>query len=99
MPRAGGGCAGLTDAIYAGLDVRREILALEDQGLGDTVLIWDDPGLVGFAAVHVGAGSEAGSGCGLIKFGAARPGPKAGEYFDRLLTACEAYAAPKAPSA
>ncbi len=71
----------------------REILALEDQGLGDTVLIWDDPGLVGFAAVHVGAGSEAGSGCGFIKFGAARPGPKAGEYFDRLLTACEAYAA------
>ena len=85
--------AGLTDAIYAGLDVQREILALEDQGLGDTVLIWDDPGLVGFAAVHVGAGSEAGSGAGFIKFGAARPGPKAGEYFDRLLTACEAYAA------
>ena len=85
--------AGLTDAIYAGLDVQREIFALEDQGLGDTVLIWDDPGLVGFAAVHVGAGSEAGSGAGFIKFGAARPGPKAGEYFDRLLTACEAYAA------
>ena len=71
----------------------REIFALEDQHLGDTVFIWDDPGLVGFAAVHVGAGSEAGSGAGFIKFGAARPGPKAGEYFDRLLTACEAYAA------
>jgi GNAT superfamily N-acetyltransferase len=85
--------AGLTGAIYAGLDVGREILALEDQGLGDTVLIWDDPGLVGFAVVHVGAGSEAGSGCGFIKFGAARPGPKAGEYFHRILTACEAYAA------
>ena len=70
--------AGLTDAIYAGLDVQREILALEAQGLGDTVFIWDDPGLVGFAAVHVGAGSEAGSGGGFIKFGAARPGPKAG---------------------
>jgi GNAT superfamily N-acetyltransferase len=85
--------AGLTDAMYAGLDVSREILALEAQRIGDTVLIWDDPGLVGFAAVHVGAGSEAGSGAGFIKFGAARPGPKAGEYFDRLLTACEAYAA------
>jgi hypothetical protein len=71
------GAAGLTDAIYAGLDVQREILALEAQGLGDTVLIWDNPGLVGFAAVHVGAGSEAGSGAGFIKFGAARPGPKA----------------------
>jgi GNAT superfamily N-acetyltransferase len=85
--------AGLTDAIYAGLDVGREIFALEDQGLGDTVFIWDDPGLVGFAAVHVGAGSEAGSGAGFIKFGAARPGPKAGKYFDRLLVACESYAA------
>lgn len=86
-------CAGLTDAIYAGLDVQREIFALADQGLGDTVLIWDDPGLVAFAAVHVGGGSEAGSGAGFIKFGAARTGPKAAEYFDRLLTACEAYAA------
>jgi GNAT superfamily N-acetyltransferase len=85
--------AGLTDAIYAGLDVGREIFALFDQRLGDTVLIWDDPGLVGFAAVHRGPGSEAGSGAGFIKFGAARPGSKAGEYFDRLLSACEAYAA------
>ena len=92
-PRAGGGGAGLTDAIYAGLNVEREILALHGQGLGDAVLIWDDPGLVGSAAVHVGAGSEAGSGAGFVKFGAARPGPKAAEYFDRLLTACEAYAA------
>ena len=31
--------AGLTDAIYAGLDVRREIFALQDQRLGDTVLL------------------------------------------------------------
>jgi len=85
--------AGLTDAIFAGLDLQREIFALEDQRIGDTVLIWDDPGLVGFGAVHVGAGSEAGSGCGFVKFGAARPGPQAGENFDRLLTACEAYAA------
>ena len=84
--------AGLTDAIYAGLDVQREILALMDQGLGDTVFIWDDPGLAGFATVHVGPGSEAGSGAGFIKFGAARPGNRAGKYFDRLITACEAYA-------
>jgi GNAT superfamily N-acetyltransferase len=86
-------CAGLTDAIYPGLDVRREILALQAQQLGDTVLIWDNSALVGFAALHCGAGSEAGSGAGFIKFGAARPGPKASEYFDRLLTACEALAA------
>jgi GNAT superfamily N-acetyltransferase len=88
-------CAGLTDAIYSGLDVRREIFALEDQNLGDTVLVWDDGGLASFGVVHYGPGSEAGSGAAFIKFGAARPGPKAGENFDGLLTACEVYAASK----
>ncbi len=92
-------CAGLTDAIYDGLDLRREILALQSQGLGDTVLIWDHAGLAGFAAVHCGAGSEAGSNAGFIKFGAARPGPQAPAHFDRLLTACEAYAATRGAAA
>jgi predicted N-acetyltransferase YhbS len=86
-------CARLTDALYPGLDVRREIHALQDQELGDTLLLWDEPGLVGFAAVHCGPGSEAGSGACLIKFGATRPGPGAPAYFDRLLHACEAFAA------
>jgi GNAT superfamily N-acetyltransferase len=86
-------CARLTDTIYTGLDVRREIQALQTQGLGDTLLLWDEPGLVGFAAMHCGLGSEAGSGACFIKFGAARPGPQAPEYFDRLLHACEVYAA------
>jgi GNAT superfamily N-acetyltransferase len=84
--------AGLTGAIFAGLDVSREIEALHNQGLGETLLLWDDPGLVAFAAVHSGAGSEAGSGAAYLKFGAARPGLRAGEYFARLLTACEAWA-------
>jgi GNAT superfamily N-acetyltransferase len=86
-------CAGLTDSIYAGLDVSREIHALADQQLGDALLLWDEPGLVGFAAIHCGPGSEAGSACCYIKFGAARPGPKAANYFHRLLTAAAAYAA------
>jgi GNAT superfamily N-acetyltransferase len=86
-------CAGLTDAIYAGLEVSREIGAIQSQGLGDTVLVWDEAGLAGFAAVHCGAGSEAGSGACFIKFGAAQPGPRVRENFGRLLRACEAYAA------
>jgi GNAT superfamily N-acetyltransferase len=86
-------CARLTDAIYPGLDVRREIFSLQTQGLGDTLLVWDELGLVGFAAVHCGPGSEAGSNACFIKFGAARPGPRASEYFDRLLYACEDFAA------
>jgi GNAT superfamily N-acetyltransferase len=85
--------AGLTDIIYPGLDVQREIRALQDQGLGDTVLVWDEAGLAALAVVHCGPGSEAGSGCGFVKFGAARPGPRVRQDFDRLLIAAEAYAA------
>ena len=85
-------CARLTDAVYPGLDVQREIHALHDQGLGDTLLLWGDPGLAGFAAVHCGPGSEAGSGACFIKFAAIRPGPQAAVYFDQLLQACEAFA-------
>jgi predicted N-acetyltransferase YhbS len=92
-PGLAAACAGLTDAIYAGLEVSREIQALADQQLGDTVLVWDDAGLAGFAAVHAGTGSEAGSGACFIKFGAARPGTRVRMDFDRLLTACESYAA------
>ena len=59
----------------------------------DTLLLWDNARLVGFAACHVGAGTEAGSGACYIKFGVIRPGHNAGEDFERLLDACEAMAA------
>jgi len=41
-------CRELTDMIYAGLDMEREIRAVHTQGLGETVLLWEDQGLVGF---------------------------------------------------
>lgn len=85
-------CRELTDAIYEGLDLEREIRAVRAQGLGDTVLLWDDARPIGFAVCHCGPGSEAGSGVCYIKFGAVRPGPTAGQVFDRLLDACEALA-------
>jgi len=86
-------CRELTDTIYDGLDLAGEIRAIDAQGLGDTLLLWDDTRLVGFAAGHVGAGTEAGSGACYIKFGAIQPGNNAGENFERLLDACEALAA------
>ena len=49
--------------------------------------------LDGFAVCHCGPGTEAGGGTCFVKFGAARPGPGAGETFERLLEACEALAA------
>jgi hypothetical protein len=85
-------CRELTDVLYAGLDVAREIQAVQQQRLGDTVLLLDDSQLAGFAVCHCGAGTEAGGGVCYVKFGAVRPGPTAGEHFARLLSACEAFA-------
>ncbi len=85
-------CAELTGEIYEGLNVEREIRAIAEQKLGDTILVWDDSRLAGFAVCHFGAGSEAGSGPLYIKFGAARPGKAAEENFNRVLESCEAFA-------
>src|ERR687885_492741 len=86
-------CGEVTGAVYDGLDVSGEIRAVANQGLGDTVLLWDDSRLAGLAVCHCGAGTEAGSGACYVKFGAIRPGPDAGRNFERLLEACEALAA------
>jgi GNAT superfamily N-acetyltransferase len=87
-------CRDLTEAIFEGLDLGAEIRAAQALGLGDTVLLGDPAGggLDAFAACRYGPRSEAGGGACLIKFGAVRPGPAAGQTFDRLLDACEALA-------
>lgn len=78
----------VTDAVFAGLDLSREIAAVAEMRLGDTVLIEDGRSYAGFAVCHHGRGSEASDGQLYVKFGAAlsRPG------FSRLLAACEALA-------
>ena len=85
-------CRSVTGSVYAGLDLEREITAVQNQKLGDTVLLWDGKSLVGLAVCHCGAGTEAGRDICYVKFGATRKGPGAGEYFDRLLNACESLA-------
>jgi len=85
-------CRALADQVSPGLDLTREIAAVAAQGLGDTVLVHEGAKLTGFAVCHVGAGSEAGSGVAHVKFGAARPGADAAGRFERLLSACEAFA-------
>jgi len=84
-------CREVTDAIFAGLDVQREVRTVVDQKLGDTVLVWDGSKLAAFAVFHTGSGSEAGSGVCYMKFAAVRPGPRAEQNFARLLDAVEAY--------
>ncbi len=91
-------CRELTDAIFEGLDLTHEIGATDAQRLGEVVLLGDPARLDAFAICHCGAG-EAGSGSCLVKFGAARPGPGAGDRFDRLLDACEQLAADRGVAA
>jgi GNAT superfamily N-acetyltransferase len=85
-------CREVTDANFEGLDVEREIRAVCEQKLGNTILVWDGAKLAAFAVCHSGAGSEAGTGVCYVKFAAVRPGPRAGEDFVRLLDAIEAFA-------
>jgi len=83
-------CRTVTESLYPGLDVEREIRAVHAQTLGDTVLLWEGQELVGFAVCHYGPGTEAGQGKCYIKFGAVSSGPAAETRFSRLLDACEA---------
>jgi predicted N-acetyltransferase YhbS len=83
-------CRAVTGALYDGLDITVEIDAIAEQGLGETVLLWNGSRLEGFAACHIGPRTEAGSGVCYIKFAAIRPGAEAAANYDRLLDACEA---------
>jgi GNAT superfamily N-acetyltransferase len=82
----------LTDAIYEGLDLSKEIQAVDTLKLGDTVMLWDNNRLLGFAVCHCGSGTEAGQDTCFIKFGAIRPGNQLQEHFEQLLNLCEAFA-------
>lgn len=85
-------CRELTNQVYDGLDLSREITAVNTQRLGDTVILWseDKTEPAGFAVCHCGSGSEAGDNSCYVKFGVTRPSPESGENFRRLLGCCEA---------
>lgn len=85
-------CRDVTDVIFEGLDVGREIRAVCDQKLGNTILVWEGGNVAAFAVCHTGPRTEAGSGVCYMKFAAARPGPHEDANFARLLDAVEAFA-------
>jgi GNAT superfamily N-acetyltransferase len=85
-------CRKLTDKIDRGLDLTAEIRAVLAQHTGDIVLTYTRSALDSFAVCLNGPGSEGGAKTCYIKFGAARGGAGAGERFDKLLDACDAFA-------
>jgi len=89
-------CGKLTHKIDQGLDLAGEIRAVLKQRTGDVVLTYTRSVLDAFAVCLNGPGSEGGEQTCYIKFGAARSGAGAGERFDKLLDACEAFAASRA---
>jgi GNAT superfamily N-acetyltransferase len=86
-------CRRLTDSLYEGLDVSREIRAVAAQGLGETLLLWDGDLLDGFAVCHCGAGTEAGREQCAVKFAAVRAGAGVSGRLGGLLAGCEGLAA------
>ncbi|WP_219884758.1 GNAT family N-acetyltransferase [Merismopedia glauca] len=77
----------LTDKIYEGLDWRSEIMLVQQRSLGDTLFIWDDTELIGFAICHYEVGSEASKGNCYVKLAAAR----SPEAFEQLIDECEVF--------
>ncbi len=85
-------CRKLTHKIDKGLDLTEEIRAVLAQRTGEVVLTYTRGALDGFAVCMNGVGSEGGEKVCYVKFGAVRGAAGAGERFDRLLGACEAFA-------
>ena len=79
----------LTDKIYQGLDWRSEIILVHKLSIGESLFIWDDTGLIGFAICHHGTGSEASQNNCYVKLAAAR----STAAFDQLIDECEALTA------
>ncbi len=83
-------CRQVADTLYPGLDLTEEIETVNDQGLGDTILLQDATGIAAFAVCHYGPRSEAGADTCLVKFAAVRDTSSAPRTYRLLLDACEA---------
>ncbi|NOX72798.1 MAG: GNAT family N-acetyltransferase [Alphaproteobacteria bacterium] len=86
-------CRALCGEIYQGLDPGCEIGAVLDQSLGETIFLYQNNSLEGFAVCHTGAGTEAGTDRAYIKFAAISPATAQPEALCNLLCAVEDWAA------
>ena len=79
----------ITQQIYRGMDVTKEIEIVDGLALGDTLLLERDRQLLGFAICHTPGVSEAPQGAIYVKFLAVDPARRRPEYFRELLAAAE----------
>jgi len=79
----------LTNSLYRGMDVGKEVEIVDGLALGDTLLLERGRELVGFAVYHTPGVSEAPQGSLYIKFLALNSRHKKPEAFHQLLTALE----------
>ena len=85
-------CAKLAAQMEKGLDLTDEIAMVLARRLGDVVLVYSGRKLDAFAICQQGPGSQGGTKLCYVEFATARPGKGAGNRFEALLSACEAFA-------
>ena len=86
-------CRKLTFVLFQGLDLTSEITLVDEQRLGDTVILRDGTSLSAFAICQSGAKTEAGKEKCSVKFGAAKIGAGGENRFEILLLALQTFAA------
>jgi len=83
----------ITNSIWRGMDVGKEVEIVDGLALGDTLLLEKGRELIGFAVVHMPPNSEAPHGAAYIKFLAIDSRHRKPEYLHILLATAEEMAA------
>jgi GNAT superfamily N-acetyltransferase len=84
-------CHDLTKGLYSGLDLSSEIKMVDDQKLGETLILLDGSSVSAFAILQSGQHTEAGKDKSSVKFAAARRDADSRKRLERLLSACQAF--------
>jgi GNAT superfamily N-acetyltransferase len=79
----------ITNAIYRGLDLAKEVEIVDGLALGDTFLLESGRNLAGFAIGHVPGVSEAPAGAFYVKYLALDRAHRKPDHFDFLLASLE----------
>jgi ribosomal protein S18 acetylase RimI-like enzyme len=83
----------ITNAIWRGMDVGKEVEIVDGLALGDTLLLEKGRELIGFAVTHMPPNSEAPHGAAYVKFLAIDARHRRPEHLHLLLAAVEEMAA------